>query len=181
VGTRVTVGATTLDVPDRVLLDASFILAVRVPSEHHHHQAAVLFAGLVRAARGRQVTLYVFPRVIDEVWWAMARLLWDSHNGPGAWRKLRKADRKHSFRCCAAELQAVTRDLTTAQWVNVTDVLPSDVSAAIALVTSPSCSLEPADAFHVAVMNRLGVTGIITSDPDFAQLGRLRCLRYDGK
>lgn len=178
-GTRVTVGAATFDVPDRVLLDASFLLAVRVPSEKHHAEAAVFFARLAQAAYGGHVALYVSPRVIDEVWWGMARLLWDDRRGPGAWRRLRKADRKGIFQRCATELRAFTGHLTSGPWVNVTDILPSDVSAALALLTSPSCPLEPADAFHVAVTDRLGVTGIVTSDPDFAGLGRLCCLHYD--
>ena len=60
-------------------------------------------------------------------------------------------------------------------------VIPTDsqqVWHALLNATSPATNHEPHDAFHLAAMQAFAITGIATSDPDFAGVPGLTMIDF---
>jgi predicted nucleic acid-binding protein len=176
--TRISVGRWTFEAPPRVFLDANFILALRVRSERYHAAAAVLFKKLLADTTTGRIALYISPQLIDEVWWCLARLLHENERPEAAWNRLSKAERKEAFQKYGFELTETTNLLRNCPAITITDVSSADISPALAHVTDTAAPLEPTDAFHLAVMERLDIEGIVTNDHDFHALPSIVALGF---
>jgi predicted nucleic acid-binding protein len=175
---RISVGLRTVEVPDRVLLDSNFLISACAPGDRNHQPAVQMLSGLLQAAATGAVAIFVTPRVIDEVWWRLAALLWDDANGRGSWGALDKSGRKRAFRRFGPELRSITESLVNCPVISVTEVILDDIPTALAQLTAAAHTLEPADAFHVAVMQRLEITGVVTNDRDFLGLPNIVALNF---
>jgi predicted nucleic acid-binding protein len=178
-GTTISVGRVTFRVPERVFLDANFIVAVRVRTERFHKAAAVMLKKLIAAASANSISLYTSPEVVDEVWWSLGKLLYEDENGRDTWNKLDRQGRKRALWRYSRELVATTNLLRKNQLINIADVTADDIPVALDRVTARAYPLEPRDAFHLAVMIRLGIQGIATNDHDFRDLPSIVALPFN--
>jgi predicted nucleic acid-binding protein len=168
----ISVGPRALSVPDSVYLDASLLVDARASSARHHRPAAIVFGELLRGAALGRVRLYISPLVVDELWWALARVLYEDAHGRGAFARLTdKASKTAVFSTYAADLAASTSLLTQQSLISVVDVRPADIRVALGYVTRAADNLRPRDAFHLAIIDRLGIAGIVSSDRDFTAHG----------
>ncbi|MBM3475609.1 MAG: hypothetical protein FJX75_20285, partial [Armatimonadetes bacterium] len=83
----ISVGPRVLRVPESVYLDASLLVDARAPSARHHRPAAIVFGELLRGAASGRTKLYISPLVIDEMWWALTRILYEDAHGKGAFAR----------------------------------------------------------------------------------------------
>jgi len=176
---EIQVGTRTLSISDRVFLDANFIIDVRVEQEQDtvlHNRAKVLFRQLLKAATEGHVSLYSSPMVINEVWYILARILHKSSGLGGRWRD--KTTRAQTYRRHRNELQKTTNLLCTNPLIRISAIGEDDITAAIEYVIDDEASLDPFDAFHAAVMNRLSITNIVSRDTDFEDLEFCTALNY---
>ena len=168
----ISVGTRTLSVPDSVYLDANLLVDFMASSAAHNASAALVFRALLNGAVSGQVKLYISPLVIDELWWALARVLYDDAHGQGAFRQLTDKGKKTAvFSIYASDLAASTSLLTQQSLIKITEVTPPDIPVALGRMTQATDNLRPRDAFHFAVISRLGIAGIVSNDGDFAAHG----------
>jgi len=185
-GMTVRVGRNTLQVPDRVFLDANLIIDYLVPGQYH--RAATLMMGQLMNGAVRGLTsVYVSPLVLDEVWWKLAVLRYararkrfptilpDWNDGT----RMGRAGRKRVFRKYGAYLAAKTNDvLQRLAPVNVVSVDARDIPVALGIMARQSGSQLPRDALHLAVMQRHRITGIATNDRDFTNVPGIVALPF---
>jgi len=166
--------------PASLFLDANSLISAAFPPSPNHAAAVRTLVALAQAVRAGAAALYVSPLVLDEVWWKLGELLYDeAHGGEHAWRRLRWGKRKEALEQHAADMVAATRWLAGGHLVTVTDIGPEDVSVALQHAThAAEPHLAPRDAFHLAVMKRLGIDAIVTNDPDFAQAPGIVAIPY---
>ena len=171
------VGRRTFAVPDKVFLDTNFIIAVRIPTERYHKAATVMFKKLLAAASVGSVALYTSTMVLNEVWFILAKILYEDGDRSGSWSD--KLTRKRAFQQYRNELAEVTGLLSNNDVITIADVTSHDVPKALNAVTDQSHNFEPCDAFHVAVISRLSIQAIATGDRDFQDLPSLLALPFD--
>lgn len=176
---RVRIGARRMPLPEQVFLDTNLIVDVVVETNKHHRSASDLFAQLVRAAHVGAATVYTSPLVLDEVWWKLAQVLYEGDHGEGAWRKVGRKKRKLVLRQYAGELTNTTQLILSHGVIQVAPVVASDVPRALRHVLGEELPhLDPRDAFHLAVMERLEIQAIATGDPDFSGVPALVALDH---
>lgn len=176
-GMAISLGTHTYTAPDRVFLDACVIIDYYAPSGRHHLGAVSVVGQLVTGAKAGDVSLYVSPLVLDEVWYNLTRLLYESDRGPNdpSWGNLGKSGKRSVFLQFATDLRQMTAHLLSApQCINLVNVSGNDVRPSLARLTHGTHNLEPRDALHLAVMQRLSITGIATNDGDFSNVGVTR-------
>jgi len=169
------------DLPRTVFLDANFIVSVLFDGSLDHKPARELFTRLVAGVWGRAVRLFVTPLVVSEAWWALGRLFYEERHGPGSWKALarRRPGRRQALRTYASEIVAKTELLVRAGIVSVAEVGVGDVPVAVRHTVGQEVPhLDPRDAFHLAVMKRLGIEAIVTNDPDFAEAPDIIAIPY---
>ncbi|MBM3473402.1 MAG: type II toxin-antitoxin system VapC family toxin [Armatimonadetes bacterium] len=169
------------DWPPRIFLDTNFIVNVVFQPGELHAPALTLLQRLLYSARLGDVQLYLSPLVLDEVWWKLAEVLYDEAHGPQASRRQRWGRRKAALEEFGQEIRDTTALLLGQAWVTLVDVSPRDVDLALRYAThSEEPHLAPRDAFHLAVMKRLGIEAIVTNDPDFAKAPGIVAIPYSG-
>jgi len=168
-------------IPDKVFLDANFIVNFVFTKSAYHTQAALLLRALFQAADSGLSRLYTSPLVLDEVWWKLGEVLYDDEHAPQSWRRLRWRKRKDVLRRYRGQLHRVTRLVLANDLISVAPVTAADAWQALQHVTETETPhLAPRDALHLAVMKRLNIRGIATNDPDFAVDPSLVILSYAG-
>jgi len=167
-------------IPSRVFLDANLIINGASAAAPLHEAALRTLARLTKAAAAGATRLYVTPLVFDEVWWKLAEILYVQAYGVDGWRALRREHRhSQALEHCARDVAGATRRLLGNPFISVVAVTPEDVPTALAHVAREEQPyLDPRDAFHLAVMKRLGIEGIVTNDPDFADAPGIVAIPY---
>jgi len=168
----ISLGRRALSIPDSVYLDASLLVDARAASARHHRPAAIVFGELLRGATSGRVKLYISPLVIDEMWWALTRVLYEDAHGRDAFAQLKDKGAKTAvFSTYAADLTASTSLLTQQPLISIAELTPGDIPVALRHLTQAADNLRPRDAFHFAVIDRLAIAGIVSADADFAAQG----------
>jgi predicted nucleic acid-binding protein len=169
----ISVGSRTWWVPDGVFLDANVIIDYLAPGRHHAG-ATLLLGQLMKGAASGSVSVYVSPLVLDEVWWRLASLRYQRAQSrfPGVlrrWSELGKDGRKRVFRKYGGYLKQKTEQVLRGIGpIGVVPLTEADVPIALAALGQPTGNHEPHDAFHYAVMWRMGIHAIASNDRDFA-------------
>ena len=168
------------NLPRRLFLDSNLIVSLALTRSPNHIAASRTFTELVAAAHDGRASLYVSPLVLDEVWWKLGELLYDdAHGQEHAWRRLPWGRRKEALEQHAGTIVPLTRLILEGGLITVTEVRPEDVLTALQYaVHAAEPHLAPRDALHLAVMKRLGIEGIVTNDPDFANAPGIVVIRY---
>lgn len=168
----VQIGATQHDVGDSVFLDANFLIASAASSETHHGLAALLMVQLELLHKQGLVAMYVSPMVLSETWWNLCKVEYEGQAGKGRWHQLQKQGKLREFALRWAGIHARTSFWLNTVGVEVAGVLPEDVQTASQKLMR--YRLEPADAYHLAVIQRVGILTIITNDSDFSSISGLK-------
>ncbi len=72
------------------------------------------------------------------------------------------------FQTYSSDLSTQTPLVTSEPLIEVADVTSADIPVALAYMTRTTDNLCPRDAFHLAIMKRLGIDGIVSNDGDFS-------------
>lgn len=166
---RIRLGRTEISLPDEVFLDTAFLLSVQNESDLWHATAVKLLVELLSLQEHSGLRMYTSVRVVDEGWWKLAQLLHEADKGRGSWNRLDRKGRKAALVTHGQHLRAMLGSLRQ-MGVGILGLPSESVETALDLITNPSHSLEPADAFHVAVMREHQLSAIVTNDRDFADV-----------
>ena len=161
-----------------VLLDSNFIVAFVNDGDRWHESAALMLASLVRLRQAEGLRLATSTRVLDEVWWKRTQLKVEAEQGRGSWNRLTRSARRTALVSARGLLEGLHADLQRCG-VEILGVPPESVDLALGFVVREVGGLEPADAFHAAVMRLNGITSIVTNDRDFARVDDVQVIRYD--
>ena len=89
-------------------LDDDLSAPATTRSGRHHTAAKEMLFKLSAAANAGYVELCTSPTVVDEVWWVLAKLLYEDAHGEGNWGPLPKPQKKRAFRQFHAHLIRIT-------------------------------------------------------------------------
>ena len=177
--TTISLGRRTINIPNKVFLDANFLIDAATRSGRYHTAAKEMLFKLSAAANAGYVELCTSPTVVDEVWWVLAKLLYEDAHGEGNWGPLPKPQKKRAFQQFGSDIIRTTNLILQSPVIDIVDVTGADIAVAVRLVTLQGTSQLPHDAFHLAVMQRVGIQAIVTNDRDFRSLASVVALRFD--
>ncbi len=160
-------------------LDANLLLAAHVSSHPHHKAASLLLSQLLVYRERNRLGIWLSPLVVDEVWWNLLRMLYDSENGKGAWadlckraasrekseREQAKGKRAEAVRRHVGELKRFTNFILSKDRFDMAGLGSEEIRHSLARIDDHQ--LMPHDAFHCSVMARQDATGIVSNDRDF--------------
>ena len=151
-----------LVVPDRVYLDTNVLLHARDQGSSRYRTASLCLRELIQ----QRVELSISALVVDELWWALFKLSYRLLTG----QELTSQEYKHHVEIWRNNWPTVRRitdeilawkGLTILDSTSATDL----VREAAALIDMNP--LGPRDAFHLALVLRHSIPGIVTADRDF--------------
>jgi len=150
---------------DICYLDANFLVAVFIPGHEFHKTGAKVFAQLLISKK----ELLISPLVMDEAWHA-------------AWKTLQDqvpVEKKKSHSVFYSDLKQILDAVIKnpkMKFVQFDSNL--DQGIAQALENIKDYVLGPRDAFHMAIMQDLGISEIVTKDGDFARNSDIQVIPY---
>lgn len=152
-----------LDAPLPRLLywDASFLVHATYPAGRYHREC---YAFLERLSTAGDSLSYVSTLALDETLFTLIRLkVVEDHPGQGFWQVYRKSP--EVIQPYLKELRALVARLSIDPRIRLVGTERDDLAAALGYMDAHT--LLPRDALHLAVMVRLGIDSMVTTDGDF--------------
>jgi predicted nucleic acid-binding protein len=153
--------------PRLLYWDASFLVHATYPAGRYH-QACYGFLG--RLGSAEDTLSCISTLALDETIFALIRLkVIEDHPGQGFWELYRKDPQV--ILPYLGELQILVNRLSVDPRIRLVGTEREDMPAALDLMDDYACL--PRDAMHLAVMSRLGIDSIVTTDDDFLPVSGL--------
>ena len=155
--------------PGPLYWDASFLVHATYPAGRYHREC---YAFLERLGSVGDTLSYVSTLALDETLFTLIRLrVVEDHPGRGFWEVYR--ENHQVIQSYLEELRALVERLSTDPRIRLVGTEQGDLSAAMDYMDR--YAFLPRDAMHLAVMARLGIDGMVTTDDDFVPVDGL-CL-----
>jgi predicted nucleic acid-binding protein len=147
--------------PGLLYWDASFLVHATYPAGRYH-QACYGF--LERLGSAENTLSCISTLALDETVFTLIRLkVIEDHPGQGFWDVYRQDP--NAILPYLGELRTLVRRLSVDPRIRLVGTEREDVFAALELMDDYACL--PRDAMHLAVMSRLGIDSIVTTDDDY--------------
>jgi predicted nucleic acid-binding protein len=151
--------------PNQCYLDANFLVAVFIPQHIFHQPSVVALANLLLVKKD----LFISPLCMDEAW-HKARLTLQQ-------QVPKQQKRPHSD--FYSDLKHILDEISKNSRMKFVQFGSSvDQGIAQALENIKDYNLGPRDAFHMAIMQDLGISEIVTKDRDFARNSAIQVIPY---
>jgi predicted nucleic acid-binding protein len=155
--------------PELLYWDASFLVHATYPAGRYHRESYVF---LERLSSAGDTLSYVSTLALDEAIFALIRLkVVEDHPGRGFWEVYR--GNQEVISPYLGEFRGLVERLSIDPRVRLVGTERQDLFAAMDHMDAHACL--PRDAMHLAVMARLGIDSIVTTDDDFLPVDGL-CL-----
>jgi predicted nucleic acid-binding protein len=147
--------------PRLLYWDASFLVHATYPAGRYHREC---YGFLERLSGTEDILSYVSTLALDETIFALIRLkVAEDHPGRGFWEVYR--DDSKAILPYVGELRALVDRLSIDPRIRLVGTEREDMLAA--LDHMDNLAFLPRDAMHLAVMSRLGIGSIVTTDDDY--------------
>jgi len=155
--------------PGQLYWDASFLVHAVYPAGRYHRECYVF---LERLSSTGDTLSYVSTLALDEAIFALIRLkVTEDHPGRGFWEVYH--ENQEVIQPYLGELRGLVERLSVDPLVRLVGTEQQDLSVTMDHMDTYACL--PRDAMHLAVMARLGIDSIVTTDDDFVPVDGL-CL-----
>jgi predicted nucleic acid-binding protein len=155
--------------PGPLYWDASFLVHATYPAGRYHREC---YAFLERLGSAGDTLSYISTLALDEMVFTLIRLkVVEDHPGRGFWEVYREEHRV--IQPYLGELRVLVDRLSIDPRIRLVGTEREDVSAAMEYMDRYACL--PRDAMHLAVMTRLGIDSMVTTDDGFLPVDGL-CL-----
>ena len=158
--------------PGSLYWDASFLVYAVYPAGRYHRQC---YTFLERLGSAGDTLSYVSTLALDETIFTLVRLkVVENHPGQSFWEIYR--DDHRVIQPYLGELCSLVERLSIDPRIRLVGTEREDLSAAMGYMDRYACL--PRDAMHLAVMTRLGIHSIVSTDDDFLpvdELGLFTC------
>lgn len=153
--------------PGLLYWDASFLVHATYPAGRYHQEC---YGFLERLSSAPNTLSCVSTLALDETIFALIRpKMTEDHPGRGFWEVYR-AD-PQAIQPYLDEIRTLVSRLSIDPRIRMVGTEREDMLAALHLMESYACL--PRDAMHLAVMSRLGIDSIVTTDEDFVAVDGL--------
>jgi predicted nucleic acid-binding protein len=147
--------------PGLLYWDASFLVHATYPAGRYHREC---YTFLERLSGTEDTLSYVSTLALDETIFTLIRLkVVEDHPGRGFWEVYRQDP--HVIQPYLGELRALVDRLSIDPRIGLVGTEREDMLVALDHMDDHSCL--PRDAMHLAVMSRLGIDSIVTTDDDY--------------
>ena len=149
--------------PELAYGDASFFIGVQIEKDKYHGECTTFARKLV--AVGALVALS--PLGLDEIWFAMLKLLATHDFSERTWQQALKTH-PDLVKRYAVEIEQTHQELLALPYVVVIDVPTPHILGGLNLMKT--YGLFPRDAIHASVTSLSGITNLITTNRDYARV-----------
>ena len=162
-------------VSESLYWDASFLVHAVYQAGRYHREC---YAFLERLSNSQNTLSYVSTLTIDETIFTLIQLkVLEDHPGEGFWEVYRRDPQ--IIQRYMGELRLLVERLSVDPRIQLVGTEQGDLAAMMDYMDRYACL--PRDAMHLAVMARLGISSIVTTDDDFAPVEGLRLLTCNSR
>ncbi len=151
--------------PSPAYLDANCLISWYFGHRWHRPAKRLLFAFIRRKA-----SLYVSTLAFDEAWWRLLVEFYDRDHGAGSWRPHLVRQEPSLLRRYEPELRRFSTAFLALPRLHIADQANARALVTSALDHVRDYALAPRDAFHLAILQSLGLSAIVTNDAQFQQI-----------
>jgi len=154
--------------PQQVYCDANFLISIYEPNHQWHQKASALLIELTN----KKIEIHVSVLAVDEALCQLLILSYEDKKGKGSWHQHKPLKRNPNIiKQFCPELDRFVRNLWKLPNLRLIDGSTQTFNLIDdALRNIAQYSLAPRDAFHLAILNAIGLSMILTNDHDFERV-----------